>query len=66
MTKISTGQDATLETYRQIVVALFGKESKAVQFLDKTIEESPNREKEEVVADEGQMLCLLASLEGDK
>lgn len=68
MTKISTGQDSTLETYRQIAVALFGEQSKPVQFLDQKIAESSNKEKEEVVADERQMLYLLANmgLKGNK
>lgn len=68
MTKISTGQDSTLETYRQIAVVLFGEQSEPVQFLDQKIAESPNKEKEEVVADERQMLYLLVNmgLKGNK
>lgn len=62
MHKLSTGADSTLGEYRKLTAAVFGKDSKAVAFLDKKIKESPNGENEEVLADEGQMIQLLASL----
>ena len=47
MKTISTGEPANLETYRNIALALTGnKNSKAVKFFDKKIQESPNKEKE--------------------
>ena len=57
--KLSTGEPATLGTYRKFAV-LCGNE--AVKFIDKRIAESPNGENEEVLADESQMLYLLANL----
>ena len=63
MRTISTGEPANLETYRNIALALTGNEnSKAVKFFDKKIEESPNKEKEEVIADERQMMYLILTL----
>jgi hypothetical protein len=62
MTKLSTGDDATLGNYRKMAAAVFGKESKAVKFLDDKIAESPNGENEEVIADEGQMVYLLGNM----
>ena len=47
MKTISTGEPSNLETYRNIALALTGnKNSKAVKFIDKKIQESPNKEKE--------------------
>ena len=62
MRKLSTGHDATLGTYRRLSVAVFGADSKAVEFLDGKIAESPNGEDEEVLADEVQMLYLLRAI----
>ena len=63
MRTISTGELANLETYRNIALALTGnKNSKAVKFFDKKIQESPNKEKEEVIADERQMMYLILTL----
>ena len=59
MTKLSTGDDSTLKSYRNLASAFFGETSKAVEFLDKKIKESPNGENEEVLADERQMIQLL-------
>lgn len=61
MHKLSTGTDSTLGNYRNLASALFGEESEAVKFLDGKIADSPNGEREEVVADESQMLYLLGS-----
>ena len=48
METISTGEPANLETYRNIALALSlqNENSKAVKFIDKKIQESPNKEKE--------------------
>jgi hypothetical protein len=62
MEKLSSGEDATLGNYRKIVSVLFGEDSEAVKFLDEKIAESPNGEKEEVIAAESQMLYLLSSI----
>ena len=64
MKTISTGEPSNLETYRNIALALSlqNKNSKAVKFIDKKIQESPNKEKEEVIADERQMMYLILTL----
>ena len=63
MKTISTGEPANLETYRNIALALTGnKNSKAVKFFDKKIQESPNKEKEEVIADEREVIHLILTL----
>ena len=64
MRTISTGEPANLETYRNIALALSlqNENSKAVKFIDKKIEESLNKEKEEVIADERQMMYLILTL----
>ena len=48
METISTGEPANLETYRNIALALSlqNENSKAVKFINKKIQESPNKEKE--------------------
>jgi len=62
MTKMSTGDDATLGNYRKMAAAVFGEDSKAVKFLDDKITDSPDGENEEVIADEGQMVNLLGTM----
>ena len=62
MRKLSTGQDSTLGSYRKMAVAVFGEDSKAVQFLDEKIAESPNGEDEEVIAEESQAVAMLGKL----
>ena len=63
METISTGEPSNLETYRNIALALTGnKNSKAVKFIDKKIKESPNKEKEEVIADEREVIHLILTL----
>ena len=61
MQKLSTGHDATLGNYRKMAVAFWGEASGAVKFLDAKITESPNGEAEEVLADETQMIQVLAA-----
>ena len=48
MKTISTWEPSNLETYRNIALALSlqNENSKAVKFIDKKIQESPNKEKE--------------------
>lgn len=62
MHKLSTGDDSTLGNYRKLAAAVFGRESKAVAFIDEKIKESAKGANEWVVADEGQMIHLLVSL----
>lgn len=64
MRTISTGEPANLETYRNIALALSlqNENSKAVKFFDKKIQESPNKEKEEVIADEREVIHLILTL----
>ena len=64
MRTISTGEPANLETYRNIALALSlqNENSKAVKFIDKKIQESPNKEKEEVIADEREVIHLILTL----
>ena len=64
MKTISTGEPSNLETYRNIALALSlqNENSKAVKFIDKKIQESPNKEKEEVTADEREVIHLILTL----
>ena len=62
MKKLSTGANSTLGEYRKLTCAVFGTDSKATAFIDQKIKDSPNGEKEEVLADEGQMAHLLMPL----
>ena len=64
MKTISTGEPSKLETYRNIALAvsLQNENSKAVKFIDKKIQESPNKEKEEVIADEREVIHLILTL----
>lgn len=59
MRKLSTGDPSTLGTYKKLA-SIFG--DRAVSFIQKKIDASPNGEEEEVLADETQMLYLLASM----
>ena len=63
MKTISTGEPSNLEIYRNVALALTGnKNSKAVKFIDKKIQERPNKEKEEVIADEREVIHLILTL----
>ena len=59
MKVISTGEPSTLKTYLKIAT-LFGEGPK--KFIENKIKEARNGEDEEVLADERQMLVLLASM----
>ena len=63
MNKLSTGEDATLGNYLALSKVFFGEESAAARFLNHKIAISPNGENEEVVADEGQMVHLLGTMQ---
>lgn len=62
MQKLSTGQDSTLENWIAMATAVFGAASPAVDFLKKKAKESPNGYKEEVIANEAQLLFVLMSI----
>ena len=63
METISTGEPTNIKTKRNIALELTGnKNSKAVKFIDKKIQESPNKEKEEVIADEREVIHLILTL----
>ena len=64
METISTGEPSNLETYSNIALALSlqNENSKGVKFFDKKIKESPNKEKEEVIADEREVIHLILTL----
>jgi hypothetical protein len=64
---ISTGDPSTLGTYLKLSKDVWGEDSAAVKFILKKIEESPNRENEEVIAHETQMFYALnAIMQGSK
>jgi hypothetical protein len=58
--KLSTGQDSTLGNWRDLVAAFFG-EGPALDYLDGLIAEDGRDEV--VIAEEGQMLYLLAAMQ---
>lgn len=62
MITMSTGKDSTLGNYLEMAQAVFGKDSGAVNFLNKKIDTSPNGVNEEVIADESQMIVLLMEM----
>lgn len=67
MKKISTGQDSTLRTYRDIAFVMGGFEyNKAVEFFEQKSRESILGLEEEVIADERQMLLLIHTLINEK
>ncbi|KKN04842.1 hypothetical protein LCGC14_1093370 [marine sediment metagenome] len=59
MHKLSTGDSSTLGTYKKLA-SVFG--DKAVKFIQKKIDESPNGENEEVIAPESQMIQIFVSM----
>ena len=60
MRTISTGEPSTLGTYLKIAPFIGG--DTAVKFIEDKIAESKNGADEEVIADERQMLYLLANM----
>lgn len=60
---ISTGEPSTLKTYKKIAYFIDGlREGNATKFIKEKIEESAEGENTEVIADESQMMYLLAHL----
>ena len=59
MKMLSTGEPSTLGTYKKMSI-IFGQ--KAIDFIQAKIDESPNGEDEEVIADERQMIYLLSQI----
>lgn len=62
MKKLSTGQDSTLENWITYSSLVFGENSKATKFLKNKADDSPNGLQEEVIADEGQLIMVLARM----
>lgn len=62
MNKLSTGQDSTLESYLKLCDLVFGKDSTQSKFIQTMVDNSPNGLKEEVIADERQMLHILGTM----
>jgi hypothetical protein len=60
--KLSTGVDSTLKNYRDMCMAMFGADSKSVEFFNKKIEDQG--EDEPVLSDEQQMIYLIGQMEG--
>jgi hypothetical protein len=62
MNTLSIGLPSTLGSYLRICDIFFGVESPQYKFIQGKISESPNGVDEEVIADESQMMYLLASM----
>jgi hypothetical protein len=63
MQRLSIGNmPSTLGSYLKLSEIFFGPESVQAQFIREKIASSPNGEDEEVIAEESQMMYLLASL----
>lgn len=60
--QLSVGLPSTLGSYLELATVFFGPDSPQVQFIVAKIEESPNGTDEVVLADERQMILLLASI----
>lgn len=61
-----TREFKTLGVYRAVCVVLAGEGSRAVKYFDDKIQQSPKGQDEEIIADESQMMFLIASLIKDK
>lgn len=61
-TRLSTGQPSTLGSYRDNCIAMFGEDSAPAKFFIEKIANSPNGELEEVIAEETQVMGLIAEL----
>jgi hypothetical protein len=60
--KLSTGQDSTLENWIALSSLFFGKESKPTKFLQEKADKSEKGVKEEVIADERQLILVLMNM----
>lgn len=56
---LSTGEPSTLKTYKKLATVFGGA---AVDFVQKNIDNSEVGENEEVIADETQMIYILATM----
>ena len=62
MNTLSTGMPNTLGSYLKLCNLVFGVDSPQTKFIQNKIDESPNKEDEEVVAEESQMIYLLGNM----
>jgi hypothetical protein len=62
MNTLSLGMPSTLGSYLKLCTLFFGEDSAQAKFIQTKIDESPNGLDEEVIAEESQMMYLLASL----
>lgn len=62
VSKLSTGQDNTLETWINLSSAVFGKESAPTKFLKEKAATAQDGIKAEVIAPEGQLMMVLGQL----
>lgn len=62
MNQLSTGEDNTLENWIRLSSAVFGEDSKPTLFLKNKAAASPKGIKEEVIADERQLLFVLMKM----
>jgi len=62
MNTLSIGMPSTLGSYLKLCNLFFGEDSAQAKFIQSKIDESPNGLEEEVIAEESQMMYLLASL----
>jgi hypothetical protein len=63
MMTLSTGMPSTLGSYKTLCKIFFGEDSAQYEFIESKIIQSPNGELEEVIAEESQMMYLLASMD---
>lgn len=63
MNTLSIGMPSNLRSYKTLCDTFFGPESVQAKFIADKIHQSPNGEDEEVIADESQMMYLLATME---
>ena len=62
MNTLSTGMPSTLGSYLKLCNLVFGADSPQTKFIQKKIDESPNKENEEVIVEENQMIYLLGNM----
>lgn len=62
MNMLSIGLPSTLGSYLNLCKLCFGDDSPQTKFIQSKIDESPNGEAEEVIAEESQMLMLLGAM----
>ena len=62
MKTLSTGDRSTLGNWLKLVRIFFGRDSKAYEFMQQKIADSPKGAEEEVIADEKQLLHVLGKI----